>query len=314
MPRKHFQRDRDKYKKSNQIDVNNPDFNSFMKVITDEEVNKFESMVDKLYYMASFFKWYPDLLLDVMTPKDSKKRLNLYQRVLLRALFRFPKTYTTIPRGSAKSFIQLLAYLLMGIMFPNVKLSILAETKEQSASIIKDKFHELCEWFPFLKEEIASTSFQRDIAVIEFHNGSRIDNLANAQTTKGQRRNRGSIDESARLNNAVFKDAVEPVFSLKRFTGADEQDRYELNGQQSFFTTAGFKGTEEFIRTVNFVNDMRNLKGAFVFGANWELPVHFGLLTKKYVMDIKNDETTSPIAFMQNYESIWVFVKDSPLI
>jgi ribonucleoside-diphosphate reductase alpha chain len=112
----------------------------------------------------------------------------------------------------------------------------------------------------------------------------------------------------------MFKDAVQPVFSLRRWTSGDEQDHYELNGQLIFFTTSGYRGTDEFIRTLNYVNDMADCKGAFVFGANWELPVHFGLLTKKYVMDIKNDETTSPIAFMQNYESVWVGAGDSALI
>lgn len=258
---------------------------------------------------------FPDLFLDMMSSQESKKTLTLYQRVLLRVLFRFKNTYTTIPRGSAKSFIQLLAYLLQGVMYPNIKLSIIAETKEQSASIIKDKYAELTsEWYPFFKDEIKSASFQRDIAVIEFHNGSRIDNLANAQTSKGQRRHKGSVDESARLRNDLYKDAVEPIFSLRRFTGGDVQDPHELNGAVNFFTTAGYKGTEEFIRTLNFVNDMAECKGAFVFGADWELPVHFGLLTKKFVMDIKQDETTSAVSFLQNFCSIWVGAGESAIV
>lgn len=250
-----------------------------------------------------------------MSPPNTKKRLNLYQRVLLRALFRFPKTYTTIPRGSAKSFIQLLAYMLMAVLYPNIKLSILAETKEQSAGIIADKYEELTtEWFPFLKNEIeGKPTMQRDIAIINFKNGSTISNLANAQTTKGKRRHRGSVDESARLNNAMWKDAVEPVFSLQRWSG-EEKDPCELNGQIIYFTTSGFKGTTEFTRTLSFVDEMTECKGAFVFGANWELPVHFGLLTRKRIMEIKNDETTSPVAFLCNYESIWVGAGEGALV
>lgn len=317
-----FQRDRFKYKENNQFDIYNPEFASSVNTISQKKkiqmINEIEdenSILNKSYYCASFFRWYPDLFLDMMSPPDSKKKLTLYQRVLIRVLFRFKKAYTTIPRGSAKSFIQLLTYLLIAVMYPNVKLSIIAETKEQSASIIKDKFAEITnEWYPFFNDEIKNTQFQRDIAVIEFQNGSRIDNLANAQTTKGQRRTRGGCDESARLNNAMFKDAVEPVFSLKRWSAGDEQDPYELNGQFHFFTTSGYRNTEEFIRTLNFVDDMANCKGSFVFGANWELPVHFGLLTKKFVMDIKEDETTSPIAFMQNYESIWVGAGEGALV
>jgi ribonucleoside-diphosphate reductase alpha chain len=81
-----------------------------------------------------------------------------------------------------------------------------------------------------------------------------------------------------------------------------------------FFTTAGYKGTVEYTRTQNMIKEMAKGEGKFVFGANWELPVHFGLLTKKFVMDIKNDDTTSPISFLQNYESIWVGAGEGALI
>jgi ribonucleoside-diphosphate reductase alpha chain len=192
MTKKPFQKDRFKYGETNQTDIYNPEFSNNIIIKTEEEIQKFMDMSEKAYYCASFFRWYPDMFLDLMTPTESKKRLNLYQRVMLRSYFRFRETYTTIPRGSAKSFMQLLAYLLMAVMFPNIRLSIIAETKEQSASIIQDKYNEIVtDWYPFFQDEVKDFSFQRDIAVIRFQNGSRIDNLANAQTTKGQRRNRG---------------------------------------------------------------------------------------------------------------------------
>lgn len=155
-------------------------------ICLNEESNLKESLNDKSLYVASFYRFYPDLLLDLMTPKESKRRLNLYQRVLMRAIFRFHQVYTVVTRSSSKSFIQLLSYMLMGIMYPGIQLSILAETKEQSASIMGDKYSELCEWFPFLKEEVAEKSFQRDIAIIIFHNGSKISNLGNNQRAKGK--------------------------------------------------------------------------------------------------------------------------------
>lgn len=60
--------------------------------------------------------------------------------------------------------------------------------------------------------------------------------------------------------------------------------------------------------------EMAELKGKYVFGSNWKLPVHFGLLTKKEVMDKKNDESYSPIAFLQNYESVWVGADEDAMV
>lgn len=66
---------------------------------------KFKNEKEKQYFLASYYKWCPDIFLDVMTAENGR-HLNLYQRVLLRVLFRFKYVYTTIPRGSAKCVSQ----------------------------------------------------------------------------------------------------------------------------------------------------------------------------------------------------------------
>jgi ribonucleoside-diphosphate reductase alpha chain len=315
MANRPYQKDRFKYKEGNQTDIYNPEFESAVKANSDEEVTKFQSMMDKMVYFASYFRWFPDLFLDMMTPPECPFRLNLYQRVLLRCLFRFRSTYTVVTRGASKTFTQLLALYLMAIFYPSIKLSVTAETKEQAVSIFKDKHTELTtQWFPFLQDEIKEFQFAKDTAHVLFQNGSRIDVIANQQSSKGLRRNRGNIEESARLNNELFKDVIEPIYNIPRRTMAGVTDPRELHGQINFFTTAGFKGTDEYIRSLNMLNDMANLNGKFVFGAGWELPVHFGLMTKKWVLDIQNDETTSPIAFAQNFMSIWVGAGEGALV
>lgn len=163
--------------------------------------------MDKFYYFASWAKFYPDLFLDMMTPDDSKYHLNLYQRVMLRALFRFKNNYIVLSRGSAKTFTELLSLILKGIMYPGIRLSVTAESKEQASNILKDKYAELVdEWYPFLKNEILKVQFGKDTGMIEFQNGSKIDVIGAIQTSKGLRRHQGSLEESARMNNYLFKD------------------------------------------------------------------------------------------------------------
>jgi ribonucleoside-diphosphate reductase alpha chain len=312
---KPYQKDRFKYNKENQLDIYNPEFESPIKAISDEVSAEVDEMMDKLYYFASWAKFYPDLFLDMMTPEDSKYHLNLYQRVMLRMLFRFKNNYIVLSRGSAKTFTELLSLILKGIMYPGIRLSVTAESKEQASNILKDKYNELTdEWYPFLKNEIAKVQFGKDTGLIELHNGSKIDVIGAVQTSKGLRRHQGSLEESARMNNYLFKDVIQPIFNIPRRTASGDIDKKELHGALNFFTTSGFRGTEEFHRSLNMVDEMANCKGSFVFGASWELPVFFGLTTKKFVLDIKNDPTTSPTAFAMNYESRWVGASDNALI
>lgn len=312
---KNFQRDRNKFGSGNQHNIHNPEFECAVKSKTDEEMQRTMENMDKFYYCASFFKFYPDIFLDMMTPEDSRYRLNLYQRVMLRGLFRFKNNYIVISRGSAKTFTELLALMLKAVMYPGIRLSVTAESKEQASNILKDKFAELTEeWYPFFKAEVSKTNFGKDTAVIEFQNGSKVDVIGAIQTSKGLRRHQGSLEESARMNNFLFKDVIQPIFNIPRRTASGDIDKKELHGALNFFTTSGFRGTEEFQRNLNMVDDMANCKGSFVFGAGWELPVFFGLTTKKFIMDIKNDPTTSATAFDMNYSSKWVGASESALV
>lgn len=56
MSPKNFKRQRFAVKSENQINVYNSEFNGYVKVKSDEEMQKFESMIDKSYYLASFFR------------------------------------------------------------------------------------------------------------------------------------------------------------------------------------------------------------------------------------------------------------------
>jgi ribonucleoside-diphosphate reductase alpha chain len=312
---KNFQQDRFKYDSGNQYDIYNPEFESAIKPISDELDKKTDELMDKFYYLAGFFKFYPDLFLDIMTPPDSKYHLNLYQRVMLRMLFRFKNNYIVISRGSAKTFTELLGLILKGIMYPGIRLSVTAESKEQASNILKDKFAELTDvWFPFLKNEIAKAQFGKDTASITLHNGSVIDVLGAVQTSKGLRRNQGSIEESVRMSNYILNDVIIPIFNIPRRTASGDIDKTELHGALNFMSTSGFKGTDEYYRNLKMVDEMAECKGSFVFGADWLLPVFFGLTTKKFILDIKNDPTTSATAFMMNYESRWTGASDNALI
>ena len=194
-----FRQDRFKYAPENQTDIYNPEFNSSVKAVSDEENLSFKENLDKYAYFYAYILWNPDTFLDIMTPKDSKRKLKLFQRVELRAMFRFMNNYFVLSRGSAKSFTELLGNYLMCVLIPNIRISLTAETKDQAIKIIKDKHKELLEWYPFFEGELKKVTINTDTAEIIFQNGSVLDVIPAQQTSKGLRRHRMNIEESARL-------------------------------------------------------------------------------------------------------------------
>ena len=83
----------------------------------------------------------------------------------------------------------------------------------------------------------------KDTFELQFTNGSIIDSLANAQTSKGNRRHEIKIEESALVDNITFEDALKPIVEIGRTTKGQMgiSSPFELNQKIDFFTTSGFR-------------------------------------------------------------------------
>lgn len=268
------------------------------------------------YEFISWARWYPDLFIDLLRTEKSNFNMHFDQRVFLRSDVRFMNMYGTFSRGYAKTFNEVLSCVIVAILFPQIELAISAQTKENAADLLKSKFNEIRNKFPLIENELEKEpKFIKGDALIQFKNGSSIDAIANAQTTKGQRRRRLKIEEAALLNNELYQDALEPVTEVPRYTVGKMAlvDPQELNQQIHFFTTSGFRGSDEYQRSIDMYGNMCELKGQIVLGASWMLPCWYGRGSNKSQI-LRKKSTSSPIAFAQNYEQEWVGSSDGALV
>ena len=313
-----FQTDNKKYKrKSSRVNVNNPDFNSPVELVTGDELLAIKEHIEQWKDFISFFRWYPDLYYDLIKPESGRTiRLGIDQRVMLRCLARFKSTYGVLPRGSGKTMISFMNACHTCIFYPNVQVALTAQTKENSAKLIKDKYDELIDCFPVLREEIYSAKFSINDAEIEFHNGSRIKNLANHQSSKGAHVQRGIVDEDNLTNEEIYQDVLEPIFTtVPRVTSGKLGivDPFEINGQISQMTSAGFRGSSAYYRCLKHYRNMLECKGEMCLGAGWELACHFGRgATKNEIL--KKEKAMSSVAFDMNYRAVWTGVSDNALV
>lgn len=267
------------------------------------------------YQFISWARWYPDLFVEIFKSKESNRQLHFDQRVFMRCDLRFMSMYGTFSRGYAKTYTEVLDDFIAGILYPNITLSVTAQTRENSAALLEDKFNEIISDFPLLANEIEKYRFSKNDAFIKFKSGSTITNLANAQTSKGRRRHRIKIEESALLNNTLFEDALEPIVEVPRTTAGSLAivDPEEMNFQIHFFTTSGYRGSDEFNRSVRMINGMRDCSGDIVLGSGWMLPCYYGRGSTKSQI-IKKKRRSNPIFFAQNYEQKWVGCSDGALV
>ena len=155
--------------------------------------------MNKLRKRIAFYREYPDLFVDEIKGPNCKFKFRLSQRIFLRAVMRHKYVYAVFPRGFSKSFLSIMALVLRAILFPNSYLFVTTGGKEQAASITISKVEEICRLIPALNNEIdwsrGKTVKAKNNVKYIFKNGSYIDILAAAESSRGQRRTGGVIEE-----------------------------------------------------------------------------------------------------------------------
>jgi ribonucleoside-diphosphate reductase alpha chain len=299
---------------SNRSD-HDPEFNPSIKSSGDKSKSKLDDNMEKYIEFLSWARFYPDLFLDLIKPKFGGMTLHSDQRIFLRSIVRFVSLYGVFPRGWGKTYNEVLAMYVVAVLFPAVESALTAQTKENAASLLKAKHADIIKFYPWFKNEIYKPKFSTNDAEVLFLNGSKIDILANSGTSKGQRRHKIMIEEAALLKNVVFEDALEPIVEIGRTTGGELAivNPEELNQQINFFTTSGFKGTDEHIRSQKMVKNMIQLKGEIVLGSDWKLGCWNGRGSTRNQIE-KKKKRMSSVAFAQNYESKWVGSVESSLV
>ena len=227
------------------------------------------------------------------------------------------ETHSFVSNGfvSHNTFLEVLAQYHTAIFFPDVFLTMTAQTRENAAKLLKEKHTEILKYYPLLANEVVKANFSKDSAEIIFTSGGRIDIMANSHSSKGARRHRIAVEEAAQINDELFQDALQPIVTVPRRTIGKEGlvNPEEMNGQICFYTTSWYRGSSEYERNLRMVDSMANLEGILVLGADWQLACHYGRgETRSQILNKK--ATMSPIAFALNYGSRWVGASDNQLV
>jgi hypothetical protein len=95
--------------------------------------------LDKFGQAINTFLVYPDILADIMTPKNSSFSMFFTQRMVLRSMSRSRQSYHTFTRGFSKSFLAFYSRYVHTMLVPRHKSFVTAGTKGQAAQIAKEK-------------------------------------------------------------------------------------------------------------------------------------------------------------------------------
>ena len=276
-----------------------------------------EAVMPIIRQYTAFWREYPDLFVDFMVrgtrteQKDGEFKFYFYQRVFLRSVMRYQYVYAVFPRAYSKSFLSVMALMIRCILYPGVHLFVTSGGKEQGASILHDKVQEICRLIPSFEREIdwsrGKTLEGKDKVRYVFKNGSILDNLAARESTRGQRRHGGLMEECVGIDDAILREVIIPVMAIpRRAKDGTTHEEESVNKSQIYITTAGYKGTYPYDRLIGLlVRMVTQPERCMVLGGTWRTPVAVGLQSKTFITDQKNEGTYNEASFEREYESKW---------
>lgn len=156
---------------------------------------KIDKNIDLFKKYCWYWSIYPDKFIELITPVGSKFKLKFFQKLFLRACLRHGRILTVAPRAAGKSFICILALILICIFRPHSKAFSCCPGKAQAAKVSAAKIKQLFDLLPILKWEVDKELYGADYTTIKFKNGSEFSIMSPLNSTRGQRATFGIIDE-----------------------------------------------------------------------------------------------------------------------
>ena len=210
---------------------------------TKEEISK-ERLIKcmpELRKQIAFYREYPDIFIDDIKGADSTFKFYYYQRIFLRAAIRHRKTYFTFPRGFSKSFLTMMLLMIRAVLYPGVDLFVTSGGKSQASAITIAKIEEICKIIPALANEInwdrGKTKQSKDSVEYVFKNGSKITILPALESSRGQRKTGGVMEECVQINPTMLNEVVIPTTVInRRLPNGDRRPEEKVNQSQTYIT------------------------------------------------------------------------------
>lgn len=205
----------------------------------------------------------------------------------------------------------MMVLILRCIFYPGAELFVTTGGKEQAASITIAKVQEICNLVPALNNEInwargVSKKSKDDVNYV-FKNGSKINILAARESSRGQRRTGGVMEECVLIDQTALNEIIIPTTNVNRRLPDDSRHSQEtVNKSQVYITTAGYKNTFAYSKLIELlIQSLIEPNEVMIIGGTYEIPVAEGLLDEDFVDQLKLSGTFNEDSFDREYRSVW---------
>ena len=277
-----------------------------------EGVNYNEFATECWALLISFFRWYPDIMEDLLEADNKEFSNSLVNRVMKRAMARYQETFTTGCRGLGKTTVVVSDKCNKGILWPGEITGYYAPVEKQAAPLASKAFATYQRNTPILadhwiKNNDAQTTFKLSTPL-----GSKfIMSIDRGIDTSGVIAEECAQEDKNPFNFADFNQIVLGTNRLSyKVNGLD--DPTHIDSQIHYITSATRKENEAYPVYTNLRRAMKNGESAFAMSVPWQVPVLARMKSFSYYQMLKKKLTSEQ--FMRECESKWTGSIENPII
>lgn len=269
----------------------------------DKEIINYDNFVTPTWiWLIAFFRYYPDILMDICESDNPEFHLSLINRVMLRAAARYERTFVYASRGTGKTTCIVSDRCVKGLVFPGEIVGYYAPAENQAAPIASKAF----------------ATFQRNYQILaNMWSKDRDSAAAFKLTTRDgsqfmMKIPRG-LDTSSLIAEECGQEDGKNPFDWENFNQIvlpTNRKEYKVNGispkgavnlQVHYITSASRKENPAYQTCMNIRDDMRNGGSAFACWIPWQTVVLSRMKSMAYYRNLKRQLTAEQ--FMRECES-----------
>ena len=260
----------------------------------------------------SYYRYYIDkFAVDILG-------VNLFpfQRLILRAMARYPNSMLICCRGLGKSWICGLFMVCMAILYPGMAIGIVSGNGNQARMVIKQKIEGELIKNENIKREIQSIKTGTDDCIVTFKSGSSIRAITlgtnqRGDNARGWRFQLVLVDEARLVKDTTLTEVIRPMTKTPRQNAIDLHDRYPDNplekGRMLYISSAWLKTCDLYQKFLNFYYSMTNGDNSyFVASLDYNVGIDAGLFSLEEIMLEKDSPDMTLDKFRYEYEGVFV--------
>lgn len=271
--------------------------------------------IESAAFLISFFRAYPDYMLDVFRSPNAEYSLEFPQRVMIRLFARYRDVFITGCRGITKTYCLLASRMVHGILYPGEVMRYCAPNQKQAAALATQAFHQIEKDYPDIASQWQIRNDRTDMFRITTRYGSEFSMYAPRGSNASQ-----CIGEEIAAEGAdgfdmdtFEKDILPTVRTTRRVN--QKLDVTHINLQHLYITNASSKLNRAF-----FVHRANALKAmlfgdkhdGFVLDLPWEVAVICNIRDIDYIKDQRNKLSTEN--FLREMCARYTGTNENPIV